>query len=230
MSFIETLTKKINIPVRNTELFEQAFTHKSLSKGKEPAFNNERLEYLGDAVLGLVSAHLLYRLFPDDDEGSLSRKRASLVNEATLSQISDHFGLSEFLRAHHSQSLEDLRANPRITSSLFEALVGAFYLDSGFETTQSWLETVFVDFVKVSFDEHDYSHDYKTRFQELIQSKYKVTPFYETIESTGPDHLKHFTVTVSVEGRVFGQGVGTSKKMAAQEAAKKALEIEEKNG
>lgn len=227
MSFIETLSKKLNIEVQNTALFEQAFTHKSLSKGNEVIEQNERLEYLGDAILGLVIADILYRRFPQDDEGNLSRKRASLVNENTLSKISNHFELSQYLRAHHSQSLVELKNNPRIAASLFEAVVGSLFIELGFEKVRQWIENVFDSVIEATFEDHDFSSDYKTRFQEWIQSKYKVTPVYETIESAGPDHQRLFTVIVSVDNKVCGQGQGASKKNAAQQAAKNALEKEE---
>lgn len=229
MSFVAELQQQLQITIHDQALFEQTFTHKSLSKGDEAILNNERLEFLGDAVLGMVTANLLYRLFPQEDEGSLSRKRASLVNESALSQVAQHFDLSRHLKAHHSQSLEDLKNNPRITSSLFEAVIGALFLDSGFEFTQKWVESALTKSGVLSFDNHDYTNDYKTRFQELIQSKYKITPIYETVESSGPDHLRQFTVTVSVDGRVMAQGTGASKKIAAQNAAQKALELEDKN-
>jgi ribonuclease III len=230
MAFIEELAQKLELELINSELYEQAFTHKSLAKGNEHIAHNERLEYLGDAVLGLVVADYLFRMFPNDDEGQLSRKRASLVNESTLSRIAEHFDLASYLRAHHSQVLEDLQTNPRILASLFESIIGAMFIDLGFLKTRDWIEKVYVSIVKLSFDDHDYQDDYKTRFQELIQSRLKVTPVYTTIESTGPDHQRMFTVSVSVDGEVFGEGQGLSKKLAAQEAAKAALKKEETHG
>lgn len=230
MSLKEQLEKQLQISIKNEILFIQAFTHKSLSKGDESILNNERLEFLGDAVLGVVTAHLLYQFFPHEDEGFLSRKRASLVNESTLSQVASFLNLSVHLKAHHSQSLEEFKVNPRITSSLFEAVIGAIYLDSGFAFAQQWIEDVLKRSGVLSLDQNEYDHDYKTRYQELIQSKYKITPVYEMLESSGPDHLRQFTVTVSVDGVVVAQGTGTSKKVAAQNAAQKALEIEEQNG
>lgn len=227
MAFTEQLSQILDIEIQNERLFQQAFTHKSLSKGNDDIEHNERLEYLGDAILGLIIADLLYRMFTDDDEGSLSRKRASLVNESTLSRIAEHYNLAQFLRVHHSQSLGDLQANPRITSSLFEAVVGALYIDLGFLKTRDWVEKVYVSVLKMSFDDHDYQEDYKTRYQEIVQSEQKVTPIYETVETTGPDHQRWFTVRVSVDGQVRGEGQGASKKLAAQEAAKKALEKED---
>lgn len=227
MAFIEQLSQILDIEVQNERLFTQAFTHKSLAKDNDAIEHNERLEYLGDAVLGVVIADLLFRMFDTDDEGSLSRKRASLVNEATLSRIADHYNLAQFLRVHHSQTLADLQHNPRITSSLFEAVVGAMYIDLGFLKTRDWVEKVYVSVAQLSFDDHDYQDDYKTRYQESIQSRYKITPVYETVETTGPDHQRLFTVRVSVDGAITGEGQGASKKIAAQEAAKQALEKEE---
>lgn len=229
MTFIEDVSRELNIEINNHSLFEQAFIHKSLAKSGELIDHNERLEYLGDAVVGLVVADILYRLFPSDDEGSLSRKRASLVNESTLSRISNHFKLTRFLKVHSSQSLAELQSNPRISASLFEAVVGALFIDLGFEKTSLWVEHVFKNIVHISFEEHDFTNDFKTRFQELIQSKSKITPTYETIETAGPDHLRMFTVTVSVDGQVRGQGQGLSKKLAAQEAARNALEKEDQD-
>ncbi|MCB9073645.1 MAG: ribonuclease III [Bdellovibrionaceae bacterium] len=224
MEFISTLSQRLGIALQESPLYEQAMTHKSVSKDSAETLNNERLEYLGDAVIGLVVADILYKFFPLDDEGNLSRKRASLVNETTLSKVAAHFGLQDFLRVHHSQSLEDFKSNARITASLFEALVGALYLEIGFMETFQWLHHVYENVVTVSFSEHDFSSDYKTRFQEKIQSQFKVTPRYETTEVSGPDHQRLFTVTVTVNGVVYGTGQGLSKKNAAQEAAKMALE------
>jgi len=229
MTLKNQLEQQLQISILNEDLFAQVFTHKSLSKGDESVLNNERLEFLGDAVIGVITAQLLYRLFPNEDEGSLSRKRASLVNETALSQVACFFNLTQHLKAHHSQSLEDLKNNPRIASSLFEALVGALFTESGFEFTQRWVEDALTKSGILNFESHDYMSDFKTRFQELIQSKHKVTPIYETIHINGPDHAREFTVTVSVNGQVKAQGSGASKKIAAQNAAQKALEQEEKN-
>lgn len=230
MPLTDELTQILDIEIQNERLFTQVFNHKSLAKDNENIEHNERLEYLGDAVLGLVIADLLYRMFSNDDEGSLSRKRASLVNESTLSRIADHFQLSKYLKVHHSQALADLQHNQRITASLFEALIGAMYIDLGFLKTRDWIEKVYISVMQMSFDDHDYQDDYKTRYQELIQSKYKVTPVYETVETTGPDHQRSFTVTVSVDNLLKGEGRGPSKKIAAQEAAKSALRAEGNDG
>lgn len=211
---------------RRGELLDQALTHKSFvneSKG-EHVHHNEVLEFMGDSVLGLVVSQLLIEKFPNDDEGRLSKKRASLVNEKNLSELARDLGLELRLRLGKGERSSGVMRNPRILASTFEAIIGAIHLDSDFNTISQILRSLFNPMIDARDWVEDFELDYKTRLQELVQEKYSETPFYKLQEEVGPEHNKRFEVQVRVSGRVLGLGWGTSKKIAEQTAAKMALE------
>jgi ribonuclease III len=211
---------------RRGELLDQALTHKSFvneSKG-EHVNHNEVLEFMGDSVLGLVITHLLIEKFPTDDEGRLSKKRASLINEKTLSEMARNLGLELRLRLGKGERASGVMKNPRILASTFEAIIGAIYLDSGFQDISQILRSLFNPLIEARDWAEDFELDYKTRLQELVQEKYSEIPAYSLQEEVGPEHNKRFEVEVRVSGRVLGLGWGTSKKLAEQTAAKMALE------
>ncbi|MBY0385471.1 ribonuclease III [bacterium] len=226
MEWLKALQTQIGYQAQNDRLLLQALSHKSYIKRnlEHPVGNNERLEFIGDAVVDLVIATDLYRIFPEDNEGSLSRKRASLVNEETLYHLAMRLKLDEFILVDDVENgKNNLRSSRRLLSGTLEAIIGAIYEDRGFETAKAWTQKLFEEQGFYQFSDHDFAKDYKTRFQELIQEKMKVTPSYRTVGFSGPDHQKMFQVEVLVFDEVYGVGEGESKKMAEQVAAENAL-------
>ncbi len=225
---LEKIEESIGYKANNPQWLKQAFCHKSFHKENPEWKHNELLEFLGDAVLDLVVSDLLMEQFQDDQEGSLSRKRASVVNEESLYRLATGASMQEYLLIGEREANNNLRENPRIVASVFEAVVGAIYKDSGYEAAFSWIKNQFQDLLLQAFDQHDFEKDYKTRFQEWVQEKHKKTPNYRVIGQSGPDHARVFVMEVFVGEESWGTAEGTSKKMAAQKAAKQALERIEK--
>lgn len=222
MPTLDRLIQEINYTPNDPNLLRAAITHKSYLKQHSEAVwgDNERLEFLGDAVVDLIIADILFDMFPDDTEGHLSRKRASLVNEESLYNIAMRIRLDDCLLVEENQSL---RTNKRVLSGALEAVIGAIYEDSGFDRAKNWVSDVYHQHASFEFAEHDFARDYKTRFQELIQEKWKVTPNYRLVSLSGPDHAKTFRVQVLVNDEVHGEGEGESKKIAEQMAAQAAM-------
>lgn len=221
---LKEVQASIGYTATNQEVLFQALCHKSYSKEHPEKPHNEKLEFLGDAVLDLVVSDLLMKEYADDKEGSLSRKRASIVNEERLFLLGQEKKLDQFLLIGEREAKNNLRENPRIIASTFEAIVGAIYQDKGFSVVYTWVAEVFAPLIKQAFSEHDFESDYKTRFQEWVQEEYKQTPRYKVISQSGPDHKRTFEVEVFVKEESWGVAQGSSKKMAAQNAAKQALE------
>ncbi len=226
MEWLDGFQKQIAYAATNKNLIVQALTHKSYRKRYPDHItgNNERLEFMGDAVVDLVIASDLYEMFPEDNEGSLSRKRASLVNEEALYNLAMRLKLDEYLLVDDGERSGNLRMNRRLLSGALEAVIGAIYEDRGFEIAKKWIQDLFVESGFYQFSDHDFAKDYKTRFQEMVQDKLKVTPVYRTVSIAGPDHKKVFTVEVTVLDQVYGEGAGESKKLAEQVAAQNALQ------
>jgi ribonuclease-3 len=212
----------------NPALLAQALTHKSFhnENAATSVGDNERLEYLGDAVIDLVVSDLLYHAHPQLPEGDLSKIRAGLVNESALAEIASEMGLSEHLKLGRGEVQTGGAAKPRLLASGFEALVGAVYLDQGFAETKKFLEEKFCPRITQPDVQVLTKFDYKTRLQERLQEKYKRTPVYELIKEEGPDHDKVFSVNITLDDKILGNGIGKSKKQAEQEAARHALDAE----
>ncbi|MCB0378390.1 MAG: ribonuclease III [Bdellovibrionales bacterium] len=221
---LELFQEKLRYQAKNPELLKTALCHKSFSKENPGWDDNEKLEFLGDAVLDVVISDLLMQRYQEDKEGSLSRKRASLVNEDRLYRIARLYYIPSFILLGEAEKQNNLQENPRIVASAFEAIVGAIYFDRGFQAAFDWLEEAFAYVLEVGFSSHDFEKDYKTRFQEWVQEKFKQTPYYKVVSQTGPDHARVFQVEVWVNEEMWGQGEGNSKKSAAQDAARVALE------
>lgn len=195
-----------------------ALTHRSTGERR----HNETLEFLGDAVLSLAVADLLMRAFPDASEGDLSKLRASLVNAEELAQKGRFIDLGRWLVLGKGEERSGGRAKEKILAAGYEAVLGAVYLDGGYEAARRVVEAHFE--VDAGRDRESPGHrDYKTRLQELTQRLYREMPVYALSSEQGPDHDKEFTVELSVSGRVVGRGVGRSKKLAEQAAAMEAL-------
>lgn len=214
----------VDFNFKNEGLVFEALCHKSYNKENPQWPHNEKLEFLGDAVLDLVVSDLLMEKFTEDKEGSLSRKRASVVNEDRLDQVAREKNIDQFLLIGQREANNNLRENPRIVASAFEAVVGAIYKDSGFDSVFPWISNIFSPIIDDAFDEHDFEGDYKTRFQEWVQEEYKQTPRYKVVSQEGPDHDRTFEMEVFVGDESWGTASGSSKKAAAQNAAKVALE------
>lgn len=220
MNDLQTLQQQLGYHFQNKELLIEALTHKSY---KQP-YNNERLEFLGDAVLDLIVGEYLYKKFRDFDEGKLSKMRASLVNEDGFTRLANHLNLGEYIYLSNAEENNSGRTKSSLLSNAFEALMGAIYLESGLvkvqEITIRLLENVHDD---ISLD--SLFKDYKTSLQELTQAHYGITPEYQLIAAHGPDHKKEFEVAVLIDGKRYAAAQGKSKKQAQQEAAKIALDL-----
>ena len=209
------------------DLLVQALTHSSyLNESGADAQSNERLEFLGDAVLDLALSELLMKKFPLAPEGALSKKRASLVNEETLCGVARALEFEKHLRLGKGEIKTGGLQKPRILASSLEAVIGAIFQDSGYILVVNVIEKLFQDQLqKLETETIDFSSDFKTRLQERAQEKKKSTPTYRLESESGPDHDKIFVVAVELEGKPLATGSGRSKKAAEQDAARKALEL-----
>ena len=217
----EDFQKKIKIRFHDNKLLTNALTHSSyanerkLSRGKD----NERLEFLGDAVLELIMSDYLFHTYKDEPEGKLTKMRASLVREPTLAFCAKDLSLGDYLLLSKGEDLTGGRERDSILSDAFEAVIGAVYLDQGFEEARKFVETYLLQDV----DEKVLFYDAKTSLQELVQSFSKQPLTYELIKEDGPDHQKTFTVEARLGEKVIGTGTGRSKKSAEQTAAYEAM-------
>jgi ribonuclease-3 len=203
------------------ELLANALSHRSsVTDGRA----NERLEYLGDAVLGLVVSEFLFRQFPDHNEGDLTKMKAALVNEAMLSKVANTFNLGQYIFLSPEEEKSGGRLKPSITADAMEAVMGAIYLDGGMGQAARVIGKLILDDFK-SLIQDDAIYNYKGELLEKMQAAGRGIPRYEVLEEIGPDHIKVFVISVSVDGVRLGAGQGTSKKEAEQRAAKMALEV-----
>ncbi len=221
-----TLDRFRDFAFQNPELLDLAFTHKSFNPqaANKTSSNNERLEFLGDAVLDLILSDLLMKSFPNDSEGDLTKKRANLVNEATLYELAQVLGLDLLLKVGKAEKESGLTQNSRILASSLEALVGALYLDQGYGICRDFVQGIFQEKL-ANLSENTFDRDYKTQLQEISQKKNQQIPEYLLIATQGPEHQKVFEIEVKLNGEVLAKGVGKSKKQAEQVAAKLALEV-----
>jgi ribonuclease-3 len=223
---IETLEKVLGYKFKNRELIIEALTHKSY---KQP-YDNERLEFLGDAVLDLIVGEYLYKKFHKSDEGKLSKIRASLVNEAGFDMLAKSLDLGSYIFLSNAEQNNGGREKPSLLSNAFEAIIGAIYLESGLGTANDIaIKLIEKNHEDISLD--SLFRDFKTTLQELTQARFGITPEYKVIASRGPDHKKEFEVAVFIEDKEYARGSGKSKKIAQQESAKIAVDIlnKEKN-
>lgn len=225
------LEQNIGVEFKNKDLLTQAFVHRSyLNENPDfPLFHNERLEFLGDAVLELIVTDYLYASFPDKPEGELTSWRAALVNAKMLSAVAKELGLNDFLLLSRGEKRETGKARDYILANAFEALVGAMYLDLGIEKTREFIERSLLPKISQVQKEHLFQ-DAKSRFQEVAQERVSVTPIYKLLKESGPDHAKYFVVGAFLGSELAGQGEGSSKQEAEEQAAKQALEKLEKEG
>lgn len=220
MKGLEELQERIGYSFKKVSLLEVALTHRSAAMEGDRE-NNERLEFLGDAVLSLAISDLLMRRFPQSDEGELSRWRASLVNTRRLALRARELELGGWLSLGKGEERSGGRSKESILAAVCEALIGAIYLDRGYGAAKRFVLKHFLKDLQERVPEAE--KDYKTQLQELTQRVFKTTPTYKLIDTSGPDHAKRFLSEISVAGRKLGTGSGKSKKGAEQAAAREAL-------
>lgn len=217
---LQTLQDTINYHFKDPSLLERAMTHKSCKK----SFNNERLEFLGDAVVDLVIGEYLFARFPQHQEGKLSKIRAIIVNEEGLTKFAKEIGLERCIHLSQAEESNHGREKPSILADAFEALMGAIFLESGLENVRKILHFL----LKKTYDQVDFDlviSDYKTSLQEITQSRFGVIPEYILIQDMGPDHQKSFEMAIKIAGKEYARAIGSSKKQAQQECAKIAYAL-----
>lgn len=225
LSALDALQAALGVNFKDEALLQQALAHRSYLN-ENPALHlvsNERLEFLGDAVLGFVVANELYSRFPDFSEGELTKLRAALVRGETLGRIAASLQLGDYLYLGHGEEESGGRSRPRNLSCTLEAVIGAVFLDSGLDVAESFILRM-VNGELEGVVEDKFAADYKSRLQQIIQSERKITPVYRTIEEVGPDHAKTFTVEVLAGDVILGRGSGRSKRAAEVDAARHALQ------
>lgn len=226
---LERTERLLDITFRNKRLLQLALTHRSylneqgMSQVEAVRDSNERLEFLGDSVLGMITAEFLYQLFPDLPEGMLTAYRTALVRTETLAEWARQFGLDEVLYLGRGEMTTDGEIRDRILAGAFEAIIAAIYLDRGIQATRRFLRNLLQEDAEQIIMVGQETN-YKGRLQELIQDRHRVTPVYRTIAVAGPAHERTFTVEVVVNGQRLGVGSGSSKRAAQQDAAQHALE------
>ena len=219
------IEKAIGYIFKDKNILKQAFTHSSHAYEKkiDSLYNNERLEFLGDAVLQIFISDYLYEKYLKKDEGDLTKLRASIVCEPSLAILSRNIGLGDFLILGRGESKGGGRERDSILADTYEAVIGAIYLDGGMPAATDFLTAKMLPNIDILTSNSQVT-DYKTQLQEVIQKNSKIPLKYETISQSGPDHDKTFTVQLSHEKKILGKGVGKSKKDAEQAAAKMALD------
>ncbi|MDP3900735.1 MAG: ribonuclease III [bacterium] len=222
---ILSLEKKFGIEFRDKDLLQQAFVHRSYLN-ENPEFklsNNERLEFLGDAVLELVTTRELFLKYPDKTEGELTSWRAALVNSRMLSQVAQELGLDDYLLLSRGETRETGKARNYILANTVEAFIGALYLDQGLEAADTFLKAHILSKLDYVLS-HKLFEDAKSRFQEAAQAEAAITPVYKVISESGPDHAKRFLIGAYLGEDLAGEGEGDSKQEAEEQAAKHALQ------
>lgn len=218
----KALLKALELEPKDMAIYEQALVHRSLlNETGQPLTSNERLEFLGDSVLGLVAARFLFEAFPDLSEGQLARRKSQLVSTSTLAEWSREMGLGSYLRLGKGEELTGGRDKDTLLADGFEAWLGAIYQDRGFRAAEEFVLRYLA--VQPAATQAGRQADAKSRLQEWSQKLYKRPPLYKVVGTTGPDHLKIFEVDVVVEGKVLARGKGKNKKEAEQVGAEEAM-------
>ncbi len=222
---MEELEKRISFAFKNKDILREALTHRSyLNEHPEwPLPHNERLEYLGDAVLELAVTEDLFRKFPNMPEGQLTVLRAALVNYQFLARIAEDISLGKAILMSKGERGDSSKAREVILANAMEALIGAMYVDQGFEPCRSFVREYILSHLSEILETRSY-RDPKSELQEMVQDRYKVTPTYRVMEESGPAHKRIFKIGVFYGEKLVAQGEGASKQEAETEAARKALE------
>lgn len=218
------LLKKLKIKPKNADLYLTAFTHRSyLNESAQTVESNERLEFLGDAILSCIVSHYLYTQYPQHTEGVLTNMRSTVVRTVTLAQLSIELNFGTYLRLSKGEEEGGGRTNPSLLADTFEAFLGAVFLDQGMEASTSFLSRVLLVKVPTILEEKLHT-DYKSKLQEIVQTFSRTAPTYKVVKTEGPDHAKRFWVRVVIDGIEHEEGIGRSKQEAQQQAAFKTLE------
>lgn len=223
MDDLVNIQQILGISFNDPSLLEQALVHSSYVN-ENPAFvSNERLEFLGDAVLGLIIAEKLYRDFPGLSEGEMTKLRSTLVCQETLARVAGVNKLGDNLYLGKGEEASGGRRKPANLARVMEALTAAVFLDHDLNTARDFILNLFGEEMARAIN-RDSQVDYKSQLQEIMQSRHRLTPAYRLVETTGPDHDRTFTIEVMADDTVMGRGLGSSKKLAEADAARSALE------
>ncbi|HYM51970.1 MAG TPA: ribonuclease III [Candidatus Dormibacteraeota bacterium] len=222
---LDELGERLGIVLREPEAIRQAFVHSSYFNENPTAGtgHNERLEFLGDAVIGLIVSQFLYDRYPDQDEGFLTARRASLVNRDALAAVALGLGMDRYLQLGRGEAEAGGATRPSLLAAAFEAVAGALFLSEGLEPTRAWLLRVFGDQLDLP-DESAAPKSAKSRLQELTQRQHRSKPYYELVGTVGRPHEQTFTVAAVLDGRRLALGSGSSRQRAEEQAAGSALE------
>lgn len=223
----EQLAEHIGVSFKDISLLRMACTHRSyLNENRGSGLeHNERLEFLGDAVLELIVTSFLFRKYPRKAEGELTAYRSAIVNTVSLSKVANHLGLNEYMLLSKGESKDIGRARAIILANAVEAVIGAIYMDQGYDAAANFISEHILNVIDIDeIVEKKLWLDAKSRFQEKAQEKNGVTPTYRTLKEVGPDHDKEFTLGVFLGDTMVASGMGASKQEAEQKAAEKALE------
>ncbi len=222
---IEVVEATIGYTFRDKDLLQEALTHTTyVNEHKEFTIgDNQRLEFLGDSIVDAVVTAKLFAQFPDDKEGALTKKRAEIISEPALSRIALHLGLGGYLNLGRGEDMDGGREKSSLLADAYEAVVGAIFLDSSYDTVSAVVEKHF----EAAFGslENISTTDFKSTLLEYCQAEYKCLPRIVVVDEVGPEHEKEFVINVLVNGRIVGQGRGKNKKQAAQMACKEALRL-----
>ncbi len=213
--------KKIGYEFKDKSLLKRALTHSSYANEMGTGLDNERLEFLGDSVLGFITAEYLFEHYKNKQEGELTKKRAYAVCEKTLFGYAEKIGLGDRILLGRGEEHTGGRRRPSVVSDAFEAVIAAIYLDGGIEEARKFV----LPFIEISAEENPVFKDYKSTLQEILQQNPTEKFEYVVVGESGPDHNKEFIVEIHMNSNVIGRGVGSSKKKAEQQAAKSALEL-----
>lgn len=219
----DELLKLLGVKFKNIRLLQQAFLHRSyLNEVKLDILSNERLEFLGDSVLSLNISYYLYTLRPSDTEGELTNLRAYIVKTKSLAEAAKKLELGKYLKLSKGEELSGGRENQQLLANTYEAILGTIFLDQGLEETKKVIDRTLLNLFARELKMGP-PKDAKSNLQEIVQQKFKQSPYYKIIQTSGPDHAKQFTVAVYINGKITGQGWGSSKQIAEEEAATEAL-------
>lgn len=219
------LAQRLGLPVTDPRLFERALIHASFinEHPDAPPGSNERLEFLGDAVVSLVVSEALYERHPDEDEGALTARRAALVSTRALARLADSLGLGELIVLGQGAERTGERRRPSVLAAIFEAVAGAVYLDQGFATARTWITGLVAEQLDAATPVASLKSP-KSRLQETSYVRVGAPPVYRLVSSIGPDHAKHYVVEALVGDRVLGRGEGSNRRDAETAAAARAIE------
>jgi ribonuclease-3 len=222
---LDELGDRLGIVLKDPDAIHQAFVHSSYFNENPTAAagHNERLEFLGDAVIGLIVSRLLYERFPDEDEGLLTARRAALVNRDALASLGLSIGLDRYLLLGRGESEAGGATRPSVLAGAFEALAGAIFMSEGLDVSRDWLRRLF-DAPLPGADEPEPPKSAKSRLQEWTQREHRIKPHYELVNTTGPDHDQTFTVAAVLRGERIAIGYGSSRQRAEEQAAGAALD------